>query len=64
MVCFIPKKCISNFKKIRRKEGDDVFLEAMEVIKKSWFVRRPMWLGVRAGGWKAWNDHRKAGHPK
>lgn len=45
-----------------RAVADAVFLEAMEVIGLNWFQRRMIYLGVRVGGWVAWNGHRKAGH--
>lgn len=48
---------------IDRKEADDIFLEAMKVLSVGRFTRRCIWLGVRSGGWVAWNKHRKAqGH--
>lgn len=46
-----------------RKISDKVFLEAMIVRGKSAWIRNGMYWGVRLGSWKAWNDHRKAGHP-
>lgn len=46
-----------------RSQADDTFLEALEVSGIPVWRRYPMWWGVRLGGWKAWNDHRKAGHP-
>lgn len=42
-----------------RGECDDVLLEAMEVAGVDWFRRRIIYAGVRVGGWKAWNEHRK-----
>jgi hypothetical protein len=47
-----------------RKMADDILMEAMEVINLPWYQRYPILLGVRIGGWAAWNEHRKAGHPK
>lgn len=47
-----------------RATADNVLLEAMTVMDLPWWQRWPIYLGVRAGGWKAWNDHRKAGHPE
>ncbi len=44
---------------VSRKVADAVFLEAMNARSKGFFVRWGMWLGVRIGGWKAWDDHRK-----
>lgn len=45
--------------KVNKQLADKVFLEAMEVRGKNWFIRRSMYLGVVLGGWKAWRDHRK-----
>lgn len=47
-----------------RKMADDVLLEAMGVMDLPWWQKWPIFIGVRAGGWKAWNDHRKSGHPE
>lgn len=44
---------------ITRKEADDIFNEAMRVAGVGW-QRRLIYAGVRAGGWKAWGQHRKA----
>lgn len=49
---------------VKRNVADKIFLEAMESRGKSFFIRWGMYLGVRAGGWKAWNEHRRKGHPK
>lgn len=46
-----------------RKTADDVFLEAMIASGISAWRRWPIYWGVRAGGWYAWNDHRKKGDP-
>ncbi len=48
---------------LTRKMSDDVLLEAMEVIGIPAWRRYPIWWGVRAGGWYAWNDHRKNADP-
>lgn len=45
---------------ITRGEADDIFLEAMEVAGVDWLRRRIIYAGVRVGGWRAWNAHRKA----
>ena len=37
-----------------RKECDDIFLEAMEVLNVSWIKRRTMYTAVRVGGGFAW----------
>lgn len=47
-------------KRLTRKECDQIFLEAMEVAGVNWLARRIIYAGVRVGGWKAWNEHRKA----
>lgn len=38
-----------------RSEADALFLEALEAEGVNLFVRRAMWLAVRAGGWMYWN---------
>ncbi len=45
---------------VTRGEADDILLEAMEVAGVDWFRRRIIYAGVRVGGWRAWNAHRKA----
>ncbi len=47
-----------------RKTADAVLMEAMKVLGLPFWQRIPIYWGVRLGGWKAWNDHRKAGDPK
>lgn len=42
-----------------RKESDDIFLEAMEVLGVNWFTRRIIYSGVRVGGWKPWGEYRR-----
>ena len=43
--------------------ADKIFLEAMKARNKQFWVRWSMYIGVRVGGSKAWNEHRKQGHP-
>lgn len=43
-----------------RAQADDLFLTALEACDVSWLVRRAMYVGVRAGGWVAWNSRAKA----
>jgi hypothetical protein len=50
--------------KLTRKQADKIFLEAMEVLKIPKWKRRVLYWGVRAGGWRAWNNHRKNGKKK
>lgn len=45
---------------VTRGEADAIFLEAMEVAGVDWLRRRIIYAGVRVGGWRAWNQHRKA----
>lgn len=45
-----------------RETADLILLEAMVVSKVNGVKRQLIYWGVRIGGWKAWNDHRKAGH--
>lgn len=42
-----------------RKLCDQIFLEAMEVLKVPYWKRITMYRAVRAGGWKGWNMHRR-----
>ena len=46
-----------------RKMADDILLEAMKVQRIPLWKRWQIWAGVRIGGWVAWNQHRKLGHP-
>jgi hypothetical protein len=47
-----------------REMADDILLEAMKVKGMSAWRYEPIYWGVRAGGWAAWNAHRKAGDPE
>ncbi len=49
---------------VPRQDADSILFEAMGVIGLPWWKRWPIYMGVRAGGWYAWNDHRKKGNPK
>lgn len=42
-----------------RKWCDDIFLEAMGVLKVSAWKRYAIYNAVRSFGWAAWNNHRK-----
>lgn len=44
---------------VTRGRADRIFLEAMKVLKVSWWRRRMMWLAVRSFGWRPWNRHKK-----
>lgn len=48
---------------VARETADLILLEAMTVWEMPAWRRRLIYWGVRAGGWSAWNAHRKAGHP-
>ena len=37
-----------------RKEADNIFLEAMEVLEVGWLKRTAMYWAVRSFGWIAW----------
>ena len=52
-----------DYGKYPRSWCDHVFYEAMGSRGKPLFVRAGMWAGVRLGGWVAWNEHRRQGHP-
>ena len=45
--------------RITREQADEVFLEIMDEEGVSWWRRRLIWLGVRAGGWRPWGDYRE-----
>jgi len=47
-----------------RNMADDVLMEAMNVLQLPWWQKYPIYWGVRVGGWGAWEEHRKAGHPE
>lgn len=47
---------------VSRYTADRVLLEAMKVDGVAPWKRQQIFWGVRIGGWKAWNEHRKAGH--
>lgn len=47
-----------------REMADNIFLEAMKLKGMSAWRYEPIYWGVRAGGWAAWNKHRKDGHPQ
>ncbi len=49
---------------VSRAVADKVLLEAMVVIGIPFWRRWPIYVGVRVGGWHAWNDHRKKGDPE
>jgi hypothetical protein len=37
-----------------RKECDEIFLEALNVLKVRWITRTILYTGVRIGGWYPW----------
>lgn len=47
-----------------KEVADLVLLEAMEVIGLPVWRRYPIYWGVKFGGFHAWNQHRKDGHPE
>lgn len=48
---------------VDRATADDVFFEACALLGTPLWKRRLLWAGLRIGGWAAWNQHRKDGHP-
>ena len=48
---------------VTRKKADQVLLEAMKVVKIPAWRRQGVYWGLRLGGWTAWNEHRRLGHP-
>ena len=47
-----------------REMADNVLREAIVTFGISAWRATLFFWGVRAGGWAAWNEHRKAGHPE
>lgn len=47
-----------------REEADKILLEAMLAWKMPSWRCYPIYWGVRLGGWAAWDQHRKDGHPE
>lgn len=45
---------------IERKDADQVMLDAMVHYGRPWYFRRPIYRGVRLGGWRGWRRYRKA----
>lgn len=43
--------------KYAREIVDKVFFEAMESRLKSWYIKYPMYWGVRIGGWTTFNKY-------
>lgn len=44
---------------VSRKDADGLMRRIMREEGVSWIVRKSAWLGVRAGGWIPWRNHRK-----
>lgn len=44
---------------VPRREADALFREALRATHERPVGAATMWLGVRAGGWFAWRNHRK-----
>lgn len=42
-----------------RAKSDSILLEALEVVGVKWITRWTTYLGVRSGGWMAWNGHKR-----
>lgn len=49
---------------VPRGTADRVLLEAMEAWGMPAWRYWPIYYGVRVGGWMAWDEHRRAGHPE
>lgn len=43
---------------VTRSQADSIFLEAMKSTGKSFWLRWPMYLGVRSGGWTAYHKRK------
>lgn len=46
-------------REVTRMQADALFFEALRFTGETRFGAWCMWLGVRAGGWYAWNDHQR-----
>lgn len=44
---------------VTRRDADDIFKEAMAVAGVNWLARQIIYAGVRLGGFRAWNEHRR-----
>lgn len=44
---------------VDRKEADDIFYEAMQVLGVGRMTRWTIYSALRAGGWVTWNTYRK-----
>lgn len=49
---------------VPRQMADKVLMEAMLIIPIPRWRCHGVYCGLRMGGWTAWNEHRKQGHPK
>jgi len=47
------------FLPLSRKEHDKLFRDNLKIAGVGLYTRNKMYYGVRAGGWKAWNKHRR-----
>jgi hypothetical protein len=43
---------------VEREDADEVFFEAMDLRQKPFYVRYPMWWGVRLGGGSSYHKKR------
>ena len=60
---YAPAAVVHDFLYIKqtysRKKSDGIFLEAMKILKVSWWKRRSMWLAVRMWSWIPWRKYKK-----
>lgn len=47
-----------------RSDCDDILLSGMIAASAPWLKRNTVWLGVRVGGWKAWNGYKNSNGKK
>ena len=47
---------VESFVQIERKQADDIFLQAMEVLGVNWITRYAMYAAVRVFGNTPWSD--------
>ena len=59
LVAFITHDYLYFKGNVTREEADDILYELIRAYGGGWFKAQAIYRGVRAGGWVAWNEHRK-----
>lgn len=61
---FVLHDYLYTIQKYTRAKSDAVLLEALGVLGVPWLKREAIYMGVRAGGFAAWNQHKKENQEK